>query len=48
VNEADLLLHVIHASHPVGWILLRHALLVAMREGTQIAEIRLPAEDGKL
>jgi GTP-binding protein HflX len=27
---------------------LRQALLVAMREGTQIAEIRIPAEDGKL
>jgi GTP-binding protein HflX len=27
---------------------LRRALLVAAREGTQIAEIRLPAEDGKL
>jgi len=108
VNEADLLLHVIDASHPVweeqrdvvesvlaelgaeekpvlyvfskidalpatqlqamkerianlvpnsvfvssvtegGLDPLRHALLVAMREGTQIAEIRLPAEDGKL
>jgi GTP-binding protein HflX len=108
VNEADLLLHVIDASHPVweeqrdvvesvlaelgaeekpvlyvfskidalpptqleameerianlvpnsvfvssvtegGLEPLRHALLVAMREGTQIAEIRLPAEDGKL
>jgi GTP-binding protein HflX len=108
VNEADLLLHVIDASHPVweeqrdvvesvlaelgaeekpvlyvfskidalppgqleamkerianlvpnsvfvssvtdgGLDPLRHALLMAMREGTQIAEIRLPAEDGKL
>jgi GTPase len=108
VNEADLLLHVIDASHPVweeqrdvveevlaelgaekkpmlyvfskidalpptdleamkerienlvpnsvfvssvtegGLDPLRQALLVAMREGTQIAEIRLPAEDGKL
>jgi GTP-binding protein HflX len=108
VNEADLLLHVIDASHPVweeqrdvvesvlaelgaeekpvlyvfskidalpptqleamkerianlvpnsvfvssvtegGLDPLRHALLVAMREGTKIAEIRLPAEDGKL
>jgi GTPase len=108
VNEADLLLHVIDASHPVweeqrdvvesvltelgaeekpvlnvfskidalpptqleamkerianlvpnsvfvssvtegGLDPLRHALLVAMREGTQIAEIRLPAEDGRL
>ena len=108
VNEADLLLHVIDASHPVweeqrdvveevlaelgaeekpllyvfskidalpeselaamkerianlvpnsvfvssvtdgGLDPLRRALLVAMREGTQIAEIRLPAEDGKL
>ena len=27
---------------------LRSALLVATREGTQIAEIRLPAENGKL
>ena len=108
VNEADLLLHVIDASHPVweeqrdvveevlaelgaekkpmlyvfskidalpaselgaleerignlvpnsvfvssvtegGLDPLRRALLVAAREGTQIAEIRLPAEDGKL
>ena len=108
VNEADLLLHVIDASHPVweeqrdvveevlaelgaeekpllyvfskidalpeselaamkerianlvpnsvfvssvtdgGVDPLRRAMLVAMREGTQIAEIRLPAEDGKL
>ena len=108
VNEADLLLHVIDASHPVweeqrdvveqvlaelgaeekpmlyvfskidrlpgaeltaikerienlvpnsvfvnsvtegGLDPLRKALLVAMREGTKIAEIRLPAEDGKL
>jgi GTP-binding protein HflX len=108
VNEADLLLHVIDASHPVweeqrdvveqvlaelgaerkpvlyvfskidalpaadlaalrerieplvpnsvfvsavtdgGLDPLRSALLVATREGTQIAEIRLPAEDGKL
>jgi GTP-binding protein HflX len=108
VNEADLLLHVIDASHPVweeqrdvveqvltelgaekkpmlyvfskidalpvpelaamkerignlvpnsvfvssvtegGLDPLRHALLVAAREGTQIAEIRMRAEDGKL
>jgi len=27
---------------------LRSALMVAARQGTQIAEIRLPAEDGKL
>ena len=108
MNEADLLLHVIDASHPVweeqrdvveqvlaelgaeekpvlyvfskidalpdaelpalrerienlvpnsvfvssvtdgGLDPLRRALMVAAREGTQIAEIRLPAEDGKL
>jgi GTP-binding protein HflX len=108
VNEADLLLHVIDASHPVweeqrdvveqvlaelgaetkpvlyvfskidalpdaelpalkerienlvpnsvfvsslapgGLDPLRSALMVAARQGTQIAEIRLPAEDGKL
>jgi GTP-binding protein HflX len=108
VNEADLLLHVIDASHPVweeqrdvveqvlaelgaeekpvlyvyskidalpagdlaalkerietlapnsvfvssvaegGLEPLRHALQIAARKGTQIAEIRFPAEDGKL
>ena len=108
VNEADLLLHVVDASHPVweeqrdvveqvlaelgaetkpvlyvfskidalpeqelpalkerienlvpnsvfvssltpgGLDPLRNALMVAARQGTQIAEIRLPAEDGKL